>query len=97
MAGSCPNITRSSATRSCSFHFLYFLAMTHHKLGQQAEAKQWFDKAVAWTEKVLDENRKDHKPVSWNRRLTLKLLRSEAAEMLRRNRAAETAIENQPR
>ncbi len=60
----------------------YFLAMTHRKLGHSAEAKQWFGKAVEWTERVLDENREYHKPVVWNRRLTLELFHKEAAQLL---------------
>ena len=64
--------------RSSPAYGWYFLAMTHHKLGHQAEAKQWFDKAVECTDNVLDEN----SAVRWNRRLTLELLRSEAEDLL---------------
>ena len=56
--------------------------MTHHKLGHKTEAKQWYDKAVEWTNKVLDKNRTDQEPVVWNRRLTLELLQKETAAML---------------
>ena len=68
--------------RSSPAYGWYFLAMCHHKLGQPAEAKQWFDKAAEWTNKVLDESRKDYKPVSWNRKLTLELLRAETKTLL---------------
>ena len=62
----------------------YFLAMAHQKLGHEADAKTWLDKANEWTDKVLAEHEDGTSPVSWNRRLTLKLLRDEA----------EAAIEN---
>ena len=55
----------------------YFLAMAHHRLGQSEEAKRWFDKAVARTESELAQE-----SVAWNRRLTLELLRAEAAGLL---------------
>ncbi len=60
----------------------YFLAMAHHKLGHDAEAEKWLDKATEWTDKVLGEHDEGKSPLSWNRRLTLKLLREEAEEMI---------------
>ena len=60
----------------------YFLAMAHHKLGDDAEAKKWLDKATEWTDKVLAEHENGTSTLSWNRKLTLKLLREEAEAML---------------
>ena len=60
----------------------YFLAMAHHKLGHAEEAKKWLDKATEWTDKVLAEHEEGKSPLSWNRRLTLKLLRKEAEDMI---------------
>jgi tetratricopeptide (TPR) repeat protein len=55
----------------------FFLAMTHHQLGHADEAKSWFDKAV---ERV--EQEKQGEP-SWNRRLTLQLLRGESESLIK--------------
>ena len=61
-----------------------FLAMAHHSRGNAAEARQWFDKANAYIEKVLAEDRPGTSgSLPWNRRLTLKLLRDEAAALLK--------------
>ena len=50
---------------------------------QHDEAKKWYDKAVEWTEKVTREHEEGTGPrLSWNRRLTLKLLRQEAQKTL---------------
>ena len=59
----------------------YFLAMVHHKLGHEAEAEKWLDKATEWTDKVVREDEQGTAPLAWNRRLTLKLLREEAEAM----------------
>jgi len=62
----------------------FFLAMAHHKLGHDAEAKQWLDKAVGWLDNVM--RRHDDGTgarLSWNRRLTLKLLRQEAEALVK--------------
>jgi WD40 repeat protein len=34
----------------------FFLAMTHWQLGSKDEARQWYDKAVAWMEKNMRDN-----------------------------------------
>jgi tetratricopeptide (TPR) repeat protein len=57
----------------------WFLAMAHHALGNSEAARQWYDRASAETEKLLTRTTVD--PVPWNRRLTLELLRAEAANM----------------
>jgi tetratricopeptide (TPR) repeat protein len=60
-----------------------FLAMAHQRTGQNEEAKKWFNKAVDYTDKVLaEEKQPGASPLSWNRRLTLELLRTEAAKLL---------------
>ena len=60
----------------------YLLAMSHHRLGQRDKATQWLDKAVQWTERVLREHEAGKTLLTWNRRLTLKLLRQEAEALL---------------
>ncbi|MHB8974089.1 MAG: hypothetical protein ACYC3X_26230 [Pirellulaceae bacterium] len=60
----------------------FFLAMTQQRLGHAEEAKPWLDKAVAWTDKILAEADQGTAGLSWNRRLTLKLLRDEATALL---------------
>jgi tetratricopeptide (TPR) repeat protein len=60
----------------------YFLAMAHHKLGHDAEAKDWLDRANEWTDKLLREHEEGTTTLTWNRRLTLKLLREEAVELM---------------
>jgi len=60
----------------------YFLAMAHHKLGHDEEAEKGLQKATEWTDKVLTEHEEGTTPQSWNRRLTLKLLREEAEGMI---------------
>jgi tetratricopeptide (TPR) repeat protein len=57
----------------------YFLAMAHHSAGEVAQASEALQEANTWTDKVLGET---GKPVPWNRKLTLELLRSEATELL---------------
>ena len=62
----------------------FFLAMTHHKLGHNAEARQWFGQSIAETERMLaDGKTASGEPLSWNRRLTLELLRAEATALFR--------------
>ena len=59
----------------------YFLAMAHHKLGHDVEAKKWLDKTTEWTDNVLRDHEEGAAKAPWNRRLTLKLLREEAEGM----------------
>jgi serine/threonine-protein kinase len=55
----------------------FFLAVTHHRLGQGEEARAWLDKAIRWTEQEnLDRG------LPWTRRVTLRLLRREAEELV---------------
>ncbi len=61
----------------------YFLAMTHHGLGHDDEARQWLDKAVEHTRETLTSNKhKTGDSLTWNRRLTLELLEREAKVLL---------------
>jgi tetratricopeptide (TPR) repeat protein len=60
----------------------YFLAMAHHRLGHDEEAKKWLQKATAWTDKVLAEHEAGTSTLPWNRRLTHKLLREDAAGLI---------------
>jgi tetratricopeptide (TPR) repeat protein len=64
-----------------------FLAMAHHRLGHVEEAKKWHAKAVRGIEQELQKTTKEPaaaRPLPWNRRLTLQLLRREAEELLRK-------------
>lgn len=62
----------------------YFLAMTNQRLGQTEQAKSWLDKAAAYTTKALADGKTESgEPLSWNRRLTLELLRAEATALFR--------------
>jgi tetratricopeptide (TPR) repeat protein len=54
----------------------YFLSMAHQQLGHSDEAKSWFDKAVERSDEEMEGN------PSWNRKLTLQLLRKEAEKLL---------------
>ncbi|MHB9077773.1 MAG: tetratricopeptide repeat protein [Pirellulaceae bacterium] len=63
-------------------HTWFFLAMTRQRLGHAEEAKQWLDKAVAWTDKIFAEADQGTADLSWDGRLTLNLLRAEATAML---------------
>ena len=54
----------------------FFLAMANHRLGRLDEARKWLDKAVEQAEQEIAGN------ASWNRRLTLQLLRKEAESLL---------------
>ena len=60
----------------------FFLAMTHHRLGHAEEARQWLEKAVNWTKKETEGKIEGAAPLSWNRRLTLEILRREAEQLI---------------
>jgi tetratricopeptide (TPR) repeat protein len=78
--------------RSAPAYNWFFLAMTHHRLGNADEAKQWFDKARDATDKALNELDAGTVKLPWNRRLTLNLLRGEAETLLGiKSTPAETA------
>jgi hypothetical protein len=71
-----------SASTSSPAYGWYFLAMAHQADGQPEEAQKWLAKAVEWTDKVVREDEEGTASLSWNRRLTLKLLREEAEAMI---------------
>ena len=61
----------------------FFLAMTHHRLGNRDEAKEWLEKTVTWTDDVLRPKEEgDGASVSWRKRARLKLLRDEARALI---------------
>ena len=60
----------------------YFLAMAHSKLGQDEESGKWFGMATEWSDRILANDKQGTVKTTWNRRLTLKLLRQEAGEMI---------------
>jgi tetratricopeptide (TPR) repeat protein len=57
-----------------------FLAMTHQRLGNAAEAKKWYDKGVKW----IDAGARTG--LSWVARVQLQTLRREAEDLLRLRR-----------
>jgi serine/threonine protein kinase/Tfp pilus assembly protein PilF len=74
-----------SGSTSSPVYTWYFLAMAHHDLEHEAEAKQWLDRATEWTDKVVAEHDAGTSLLRWNRRLTLELLRDEAEGMIGKN------------
>jgi serine/threonine protein kinase/tetratricopeptide (TPR) repeat protein len=55
----------------------YFLAMAHRRSSDAESARAWLTKAIKHSDEAL------RKPLSWNRKLTLQLLRREAEEVLK--------------
>jgi tetratricopeptide (TPR) repeat protein len=63
----------------------FFLAMAHHRLGHAEQAREWLDQAAKWAEKTGKDSVRSgpgRKPLPWNRRLTLELLRREAESLI---------------
>jgi tetratricopeptide (TPR) repeat protein len=60
----------------------WFLAMANHRLGNNDAACEWYDRASAETAELLARGTESGDPIAWNRRLTLELLRDEAAALL---------------
>jgi WD40 repeat protein/tRNA A-37 threonylcarbamoyl transferase component Bud32/Flp pilus assembly protein TadD len=54
-----------------------FLAMAQQRLDQTAEARRWLNKATAWIDQAANL-----RPLSWEQRLELQLLREEAETLL---------------
>ena len=78
------------SVRSSPAYTWFFLAMAHHASGHHDEAKKWLDKAGSWTDRVLREHEDGTgAKLPWNRRLTLKLLREEAQELLKPSGASQ--------
>ncbi len=80
----------TAASTTSPAYNLYFLAMVHHQLGHDEEAQKWLEKANEWTEMVVRDDESGAAAVPWNRKLTLKLLREEAVELLGKSTAAAT-------
>jgi hypothetical protein len=61
----------------------YFLAMAHHRLGHDTEARRWMTEANAQAQRELKGLADGTgKPPPWNRRLTLQHLRRQAESLL---------------
>jgi WD40 repeat protein/tetratricopeptide (TPR) repeat protein len=60
-----------------------FLAMAHQRLGHAGEARRWLDRAVQWMKRQAKDPSNPAEG-TWNRRLTLQLLRREAEALLDR-------------
>ncbi|GAG50342.1 unnamed protein product, partial [marine sediment metagenome] len=72
-----------SSARTSPAYAWYFLAMAHHKTGNNDEAAKWLEKATLWTQKVLAEHEGGSgNQLTWNRRLTLQLLSAEAEQLI---------------
>jgi tetratricopeptide (TPR) repeat protein len=67
----------SNPAMSSPAYTWFFLAMAHKRSGHPEEARRWLDKAIRWMEQ--ETQRKD---LTWNRGLTLLLLRREAEALL---------------
>jgi WD40 repeat protein/serine/threonine protein kinase/tetratricopeptide (TPR) repeat protein len=59
-----------------------FLAMAHHRLGHADEAKHRLDRAAVAIDKAFTDHGRGTEPLQLQRRLTLTLLRAEAAALL---------------
>jgi serine/threonine protein kinase/WD40 repeat protein/tetratricopeptide (TPR) repeat protein len=69
----------------------FFLAMAHHRLGHADESRRWLERALHGTEEALKSpaklvaksgNPDGAIPPNWSRRLTLRLLRREAEQVI---------------
>jgi tetratricopeptide (TPR) repeat protein len=67
---------RGFSTGTSPGYTWFFMAMAHHQLGNSDEAKSWFDKAVQRAEQEMQS------APSWNRQLTLQLLRKESEPLI---------------
>jgi tetratricopeptide (TPR) repeat protein len=61
----------------------FFLAMAHHGLGHSEEAKQWLDKAMAWTENAQQQQEQGVEEFDLMHAVRLRLLRQEAETLLK--------------
>jgi tetratricopeptide (TPR) repeat protein len=71
----------SHTGRTSSAYIHYFLAMTHYRLGNHAEATKALRTANRLAERELNNSAR---PAPWNRQLTLRLLRAETEGLLGR-------------
>jgi tetratricopeptide (TPR) repeat protein len=71
---------KTIAGSSTPAYIWFFLAMAHHQSGHNTEARTCLDKAIECMEQeMMDPNTK------WNRRLTLRMLRREAEELVKKS------------
>ncbi len=59
----------------------FFLALAHASLGRPDEARQWYDKALAWVKKNKETLERNHRAAEETR-----LFRAEAEEVLRQKK-----------
>src|SRR5262249_9230095 len=62
----------------------FYQAMTQHQLGNSQEAASWLQKAVQEIDEPSPQTAQNPLNRTWNRRLTLQLLRREAEELLKK-------------
>jgi tetratricopeptide (TPR) repeat protein len=75
--------------RSASAYNSLFLAMAHSRLQHAEEARKWMRKAISKidaSEQKKAAGEAASEPVPWNRRLTLRLLRTEAENLMKGQR-----------
>ncbi len=73
----------AKAPRGTSTYTRLFQAMTQHRLGHKQEATQKFEQAVKDIDQPAPDKAADANATSWNRRLTLRLFRREAEDLLK--------------
>jgi tetratricopeptide (TPR) repeat protein len=75
---------RTPSMRSTIVYNWFFQALAHQRLGHAAEAASWLEKAVQSIDEPSETTAQDPATNTWNRRLTLQLLRREAEELLKK-------------
>jgi tetratricopeptide (TPR) repeat protein len=70
------------AQRTSPIYSWLFLAMAHHRRGHADKARRWLDRAEAAIDKAIGDHDRGTEPLQFQRRLTLALLRAEAAALL---------------
>jgi tetratricopeptide (TPR) repeat protein len=76
----------TATPRTSTVYNWFFQAMAQHRLGHTAEAANWLKKAVQEIDRPSPKTAQDPATNTWNRRLTLELLRREAEELLAKER-----------
>ncbi|MBX3439089.1 MAG: tetratricopeptide repeat protein, partial [Planctomycetaceae bacterium] len=77
--------TPEDAPQFSPAYLAFVLALIHHQLGHADEVQQWFRKGIEAADPELHAPAEQHFKIPWNRRLTLKLLKNEAAKVAERN------------
>lgn len=72
-------------TRTTIVYTWLFQAMAHHRLGRGADAARWLKKAAQAIDEPSPTTGQDPGANTWNRRLTMQLLRREAEELLKKD------------